>query len=129
MDSLDLTKLTFLAEALADAASAKPSRVHEVLESAKPEASWRAELGLPAPGGELAHAIRSTHEALKRVQGQDAEVSFEELMKAANQLKDGSELAEKLAGQALIWAGEGRRLTQRRLDTWTVEDEQTIAKL
>jgi hypothetical protein len=61
----DLTILTSWAEAIAEAVAYAPEYLEAVLADPRPDAPWRAQLGLPDPSPKLAGAIETVERAVR----------------------------------------------------------------
>jgi hypothetical protein len=82
LDLVDLTIVTSLAEAIAEALDGAPEQLDALLADARPGASWRAELGLSDPSPKLAGAIEAVEGSVRSASTASAEVTLDAVITA-----------------------------------------------
>src|SRR5262249_6341346 len=109
----DLTVLTSWAEAVAEAASAKPEHVDGVLADAMPGAPWRDELGVPEPSTPLRRALAALRRLVQGTAHADTKPTLAAILAAMVEQEPGDEL-ERVAHRVLRSALEQRHTRQTR---------------
>src|SRR5262245_37569021 len=109
----ELTVLTSWAEAVAEAASAKPEHVDGVLADAMPGASWRDELGLPEPSTRLGRALAALRRLVQGTAREDAKPTLAAILAAVVEQQPGDEL-EWVAHRVMRSTLEQRQTRQTR---------------
>jgi hypothetical protein len=108
----ELTILTAWAEGVSEAAAYAPERIDALLAGAGPDATWRAELGLPEPSPRLADAIESLSRVARAAPLPAGAALFDALLTAAQEDHPGETTLDELVRRALLSMLEERRSRQ-----------------
>jgi hypothetical protein len=110
----ELTILTSWAEALAEAITAAPDRINDILSAADSNAPWRSRFGIPEPSTQLRDTIRAMGGIIAAVPRVVADSTTEAALTAVNEAPTNELGRERLARRALRSMLEARRSRQLR---------------
>jgi hypothetical protein len=101
LDVQDVTVLTGWAEAVAETLAHAPERIPALLADARPGAAWRSALGIADPSPQLDKAIALLSAVLEGATPADGPPSFDAVLAASRETREGEQPLEELARSAL----------------------------
>jgi hypothetical protein len=108
----ELTVLTAWAEGVSEAAAYAPEHINRLLAGARPDATWRAELGLPEPSPRLADAIAALARVARAARLRAGASSFDALLTAGTEDHPGETNLDEVVRRTLLSMLEERRTRQ-----------------
>jgi hypothetical protein len=109
----ELTLLTVWAEGVSEAAAYAPEHIDRLLAAARPDAAWRAELGLPEPSPRLADAIESLDRLARAARLRAGASSFDALLTTAKEHHPGRTSLDEVVRHTLLSMLEERQTRQQ----------------